>query len=133
MLLKPLAYPCRYGDMIHRFARPVPEICMITNEVTDYLYDNHAHRILQWNEDVLNPGKLQEYANAIYNKGAPLDNCFGFVYGTVRAISRPGHNQRTVYNGHKRIHALKFQSVVVPSGIIANMFGPVGEFLNFKF
>ena len=133
MLLKRLAYPCRYGDMIHRFARPVPEMCMITNEVTDYLHDNHAHRILQWNEDVLNPGKLQEYANAIYNKGAPLDNCFGFVDGTVRAISRPGHNQRTVYNGHKRIHALKFQSVVVPSGIIANMFGPVGEFLNFKF
>ena len=24
MLLKRLAYPCRYSDMVHRFARPVP-------------------------------------------------------------------------------------------------------------
>ena len=26
MLLKRFSYPCRYSDMIHRFARPVPEI-----------------------------------------------------------------------------------------------------------
>ena len=28
-------------------------------------------------------------------------------------------------NGHKRVHALKFQSVVVPNGLIANLYGPV--------
>ena len=132
MLLKRLAYPCRYGVMIHRFARPVPEICMITNQVTDFLYEHHAQRILHWNDTLPSPQNLQRYADAIYTKGAPLDSCFGFVDGTVRAISRPGHNQRVVYNGHKRIHALKFQSVVIPSGIIANMFEPVGElFFNF--
>ena len=49
----------------------------------------------------------------------------------MRAISRPGKDQRLVYNGHKRVHALKFQSVSLPNGIIANLFGPVGrsEFL----
>ena len=30
-----------------------------------------------------------------------------------------------LYNGHKKIHALKFQSVVIPNGIIANMYGPI--------
>ena len=30
MLLKRFAYPCRYGDMIPLFGRPVPVICMIT-------------------------------------------------------------------------------------------------------
>ena len=45
--------------------------------------------------------------------------------GTVRDISRPGVNQKTVYNGHKKVHALKFQSVVLPNGIIALMYGPV--------
>ena len=30
-----------------------------------------------------------------------------------------------VYNGHKRVHALKFQSVVTPNILIANLFGPV--------
>lgn len=40
------------------------------------------------------------------------------------------HNQmriRVVYNGHKRVHALKFQSVALPNGIIRNMYGPVGS------
>ena len=27
-------------------------------------------------------------------------------------------------NGHKREHGIKFQSVVVPNGLVANMFGP---------
>ena len=30
-----------------------------------------------------------------------------------------------VYNGHKRVHSLKYQSVVITNGMIANMFGPV--------
>ena len=29
MLLKRLCYPCRYSDMVHLFARPVPVLCMI--------------------------------------------------------------------------------------------------------
>ena len=35
MLLKRLAYPCRYNDMIARFGRPVPELCKITNRIMD--------------------------------------------------------------------------------------------------
>ena len=50
----------------------------------------------------------------VYDKGAPLDNCWRFVDGAVRAISRPGIHQRVLYNGHKRYHALKFQSFVAP-------------------
>ena len=129
MLLKRLAYPCRFSDMISRFGRSVPELCMITNRVMDFIYDTHGHRITQWNPAVLNPGFLEQYAAAIAGKGAALDNCFGFVDGTVRPISKPGEQQRIVYNGHKRVHALKFQSVAVPNGLIANMYGPVGMLL----
>lgn len=57
-------------------------------------------------------------------QGAPLDNCFGFIDGTVRPICRPNINQRVMYNGHKRVHGIKFQSVVVPNGLIANLSGP---------
>ena len=45
MLLRRLAYRCRYSDMIARFRRPVPELCMITNQVMDFIYDLHGHRI----------------------------------------------------------------------------------------
>ena len=69
---------------------------------------------------------LQEYADVIHAKGVPLENCFGFIDGTVRPIARPDQHQRIVYNGHKRVHSLKFQSVALPNGLIGNMFGPVG-------
>ena len=54
-----------------------------------------------------------------------MDNCWGFIDGTVRPICRPSRNQRVVYNGHKRVHAIQFQSVVAPNGLIANLYGPV--------
>ena len=126
MLLKRLAYPCRYSDMVHRFAKPVPVLSMITNTVLEYIYDRYSHRLAQWNNQVMDPNHLQQYADAISAKGSPLDNSFGFVDGAVRPISHPGQHQRAVYNGHKRVHALKFQSLALPNGIIGNLYGPIG-------
>lgn len=125
LMLKRLAYPCRYFDLISTFARPIPELCMITNTVLDWIYNVHGFRLTSWNQPFLSPANLQEYANAITRQGSPLTNCFGFIDGTVRPICRPGENQRIVYNGHKRVHALKFQSVALPNGLIANLYGPV--------
>ena len=125
-----LVYPCRYSYMMARFGRPVPVLSMITNEVLDFIYTNHSHRILQWNPAILQPVKLEKYANAVQIKGGALDNCFGFIDGTVRPISWPGENQSSVYDGHKRVHALKFQPLAPPNGLIANMYGPVGEYVN---
>ena len=99
---------------------------MITNEVMDSIFNNHSHRISQWNDDILKPYLLQEYADVINAKGAPIENCFGFIDGTVRPIARPDQQQQHVYNGHKRVHSLKFQSVALPNGPIKNMYGPVG-------
>ena len=127
MLLKRLAYPCRYGDLICCFGRPVPILSMATNHVLEYIYNTHGHLITHWNHTLLSPPALEVYANAINQKGAPLQNCFGFVDGTVRPIARPDEHQRIMYNGHKRVHALKFQSVALPNGMIGNLFGPVGK------
>ena len=127
MLLKRMSFPCRYSDIIYRFGRPVPVLSMVTNQVVDYIYQAHGHKITQWNNQLLNPAALQTYADAMERRGAALDNCFGFVDGTVRPICRPNEHQRTVYNGHKRVHALKFQSVTIPNGLIANLYGPVGK------
>ena len=32
---------------------------------------------------------------------------------------------KELYNGHKRVYTIKFQSVVAPNGLIANLYGPV--------
>ena len=127
MVLRRLSFPCRYAGMIPRFAKPVPVISMVTNAVLDMIYATHSPRITRWNHDILDPDQMEMYAAAITATGAPLQNCFGFIDGTVRPIARPVDNQCILYNGHKRVHALKFQSVVLPNGLIANMYGPVGK------
>ena len=60
MLLKRLCYPCRYSDMVHLFAKPVPVLCMITNQVLDYIYQVHSHRILQWTHQLLSQVKQKD-------------------------------------------------------------------------
>ena len=45
--------------------------------------------------------------------------------GTEGLLCKPDQNQRILYNGHKRVHGIKSQSVVAPNGLIASLFGPV--------
>ena len=115
--------------MIQLFPRPVSVLSLITNEVMDFIYDNHFHLVTEWNRGELSSVALQRYSETISRKES-LNNCFGFIDGTVRPISRPGNGQRIVYNGHKRVHGLKFQSIALPNGLIGNIFGSVGKNLN---
>ena len=52
IMLRKMSYPCGYSDMIPRFGRPVAELSMITNNVMDYIYDVHGHRLTEWNNDI---------------------------------------------------------------------------------
>ena len=127
ILLRRFAYPCRLSDLIPRFGRSVPELSEIISEVSSHIFDNYGYLLQSLNQPWLQPDCLQSFADAITGRGSALSNCWGFVDGTVRPIARPGEYQRVLYNGHKRVHALKFQSVVAPNGMIANLYGPVGE------
>ena len=79
---------------------------------------------------LIRPRNLEYCADVVHRKKAALDNCFGFVDGTDWPISRPECNQRIVHNGLTRVHAIKFQSVVTPEGMIDNMLGPVGGYFR---
>jgi len=127
VFLRRFAYPCRYSDLVPLFGRSVPELSMINNKVLNFIYETHGHRITTWNDRILSPALLEMYANAVASRGAALTNCFGFVDGTVRPICRPGVNQRIVFNGHKRVHSLKFQSLALPNGLIGHLYGPIGK------
>ena len=125
ILLKRLAFPFRYTDMVPTFGRNETELCLIYDHMLDYIYTQHHHRLQSWNQHFLQPAILQEYANVIHEKGAPLENCFGFIDGTVIEICRPKPiYQRIVYNGHKRVHSIKFQSLALPKDLIGNLSGP---------
>ena len=73
-LLRRLAYPCRYSGMIPRFGRPTPVLSMVTNEVLDFIYNTHSHKITEWNHALLPPALLQTYADAVNAKAAALNN-----------------------------------------------------------
>ena len=123
VFLKRFSYPCRYADMVPKFARPIPQLSMISDEVTNFIYTHNNHLLRIFTQPWLSQANLKQFDDAVHNKGPALQNCWGFVDGTVRPVCRPGKNQRTLYNGHKRVHALKFQSV--GNGLIANLYGPV--------
>ena len=125
VLLKRFAYPCRFADMVARFGRPVPQLYTITNRMMGYLFDEYSHLLADLNQPWLSRDRPRHFAATIHNKGAPLKNCWGFIDGTVGAICKPDENQRILYNGHEKVHEIKFQSVVAPNGFIASLFGPV--------
>lgn len=33
--------------------------------------------------------------------------------------------KKLVFNGHKRVHGFKFQSIVIPNGLISHLYGPI--------
>ena len=50
ILLKRLAYPYRYTDMVLRFGRNPAELCLIFNNIVDFLYEHHHHRLHGWHQ-----------------------------------------------------------------------------------
>jgi hypothetical protein len=67
--------------------------------------------------------QLKEYSNAIARKGG-VDGIWGFIDGTMGAICRPMENQKLYYTGYKRLHAVKYQAILTPDGLISSLAGP---------
>ena len=126
MLLRRFAYPCRYSDLMPRFGRSKSEICLIVNEVMSHIARNFGQLLEMLDQEWLQSRRLQEYARAVHALTGALKNFWGFINGTVRLICPPKQNQRSVFNGHNRVHALKYQSVVGANGLMAYLYGPCG-------
>jgi len=124
MLLARFTFPTRYSDLHLEFGWTPERVSRITSVLCRVIVHRCQH-LLTFDHHRLTPRKLREYANIIRKKASPLHNCWGFVDGTVRPIARPVRMQRTVYNGHKRVHALKYHAIVTPDGIIAHFYEPV--------
>ena len=124
-VLKCFACSYRFIDMIQIFAMPIPQLSIICNQMTKLIYENWNHLLSNLNQPWLSLQYLQGFCNTIHQKGVALSNCWGFVDGTVLPISRPNESQKILYNGHKKVHAIKLQSVVAPNGLVANLYGLV--------
>ena len=66
------------------------------------------------------------YSELIKKKtGNVIDTLWGFINGTIRKTAPPLYNQKPVYTKLNKSHRIKFQSVLVPDGYIACLYGPV--------
>lgn len=92
--------------------------------MVQFLMKEFGH-LLRFGGLLLTPELLILYRDKIEAKSGVSTIVIGFIDGTVRGICRPIKYQRSCYNGHKRKHALKFQSVTLPNGLILQMFGPM--------
>ncbi|CAN7977247.1 unnamed protein product [Ixodes persulcatus] len=122
--LRRLSYPVRLCDMRREFGRAESTLSLFANSVLKDivaaigpLLGNFARN--PW----LTSTALEEFSHAVQQKGAPLPNCWGFIDGTARAMCRPSRDQRAYFSGHKRFHALKYQSIMCPNGIIVHLHG----------
>ncbi|XP_023930813.1 uncharacterized protein LOC106164122 [Lingula anatina] len=121
-------YDPDYGklcDLEEVFDRPSCNLSQIFTTTLDVIYENNGHILQSLRDQEWLTDGYELFAAAIQAKGAALANCWGFIDGTVRPMCRPQEGQQVCYNGHKRTHALKYQSITAPNGLIANMFGPV--------
>ena len=118
VVLYRLSYPSRLTDLMEAFARSESVVSRIVSHMINFIFNRYSQLLRTLQHPSTN---LNEMAELVGNV-SPLKNCIGFIDGTVRAICRPVYDQETTYNGHKRKHAVKFQSA--PNGIIVAVHGP---------
>lgn len=121
--LRRFAYPCRLFDLETTFGMSPAKLSSTINTVVSMIYSKWKH-LLGFHHSRFEAAKLRVYAQAIRDAGCPLRRCIGFIDGTVRPVCRPVRNQRALFSGHKRVHAVKYQSVKTPDGLISHLAGP---------
>jgi hypothetical protein len=123
LVLHRLSYPRRFSDTSFIFCRSLGVLFQLFQEVANSIYQDWKHLLL-FDHVRLIPAYLRTLADTVAAKGAPLPNCFGFIDGTSIQICRPIRNQDIFYSGYKQYHAIKYQGVVNPDGMIIHLSGP---------
>ncbi|KAH7943470.1 hypothetical protein HPB52_008776 [Rhipicephalus sanguineus] len=123
--LRRLAYPNRLCDLQEYFGRHYSVVSSVSNKVLYHIEKNFGcllsnMTIHPW----LKHSDLEAMSEAVHRKGAPLSNCWAFIDGTARPICRPSQDQRLYFSVHRRLHVLKYQSLMCPNGLICQLDGP---------
>ena len=124
MLLYRLSYSGTWGRARRHFGRSRSAMSEIVHYVLIFLRERWGHLLLlppHYRE----PAVLRRHADAVYAKGCPLSNVAVFIDATIRRVCRPSVGQQAAYSGYRKYHAVKYQNLVAPDGLIVHQFGPV--------
>ena len=125
VVLRRLTTPACWRDMEMMFGKHGGQLSEIFWEGMESLARQHL--VLSDIDSTIFSERAELSASAIKNKCEALDHGTGFIDGTVIAIARPsrGEVQNVAYNGHKRKHALKYQAITSPDGLVLLAAGPI--------
>lgn len=84
IVLRRLADPCHFLDIVPLCGRSVLQLSMIFNETIDLIDSIHNHRLSDLNQGWLGSCCLKAFAELVHKKGAALDNVLGFIDGTAQ-------------------------------------------------
>jgi nuclease HARBI1 len=122
VLLARLAVPKRWSDHLQMFGGTEGLLSEVFNAILGQIYHTFAdpllHNLQRYGD------QFEKYAALTYARGGATGNVVGYVDNTNRKMCRPGVNQDVVYNGYKKFHALKYQIVMGPEGVIIALHGP---------
>lgn len=97
-----------------QFGWSVLEISSIKLTLTEWILAQWKH----CTSPILNCScNLESYTHSLKQK-CKVGRIWGFVDGTLWPVARPSQYQEAAYNGHKHIHALKYQIVSTPDGLL---------------
>ena len=127
VVLRRLTTPARWGDMEMLFGKHGGQLSEIFSEGMESFLEVCPHLVLSDIDSTFSSERAELYACAIKTKCEALDNCTGFINGTVIAITRAsrGEMQNVAYNGHKSKHTLKYQAITSPDGLVLHAAGPI--------
>lgn len=122
-VLRRLSAPARWRDLEELFGKHGPQLSEIFWEAVEFFLDARKHLVTAAISQQFIAERAELYSQCIHDKGKALTNCIGFIDGTVLGIARPSGSlaQRVAYNGHKRKHAIKYQAVNTPNGLIQHV------------
>lgn len=78
---------------------------------------SHLLNVCKCRDTLPSQQSLQQYAKQIQSK-CGVDLVWGFVDGTLQPVAHPTVDQKAVYNSWKHFHALKYQIISTPNGLI---------------
>lgn len=120
LLLRRLGGLENLHHLSHTFNRSSSALSELYNAMLDHIYPfaKRALRVEVW------ANELPRLSQALSRRGCRIPSCCGFVDGTLFKIRRPTEGEDAAYSGWKRMHATKYQAVVLPNFMIADFDGP---------
>lgn len=127
IVLARLSKPVRCCDMESLLEKFSPKLADIFQEALNHFVTPQCDLLHSDLPPVFFESRSERYSQHVYAKCMALDNAPGFIDGKDLSIAwstEEDSNQITVYSGFKRKHALKFQDITTPYGLLAHMYGP---------